>query len=251
MTVLHGQLEPERWGICRLAGAAFQRRAQSPGAGAAPAAGPAAKDCGRRPGRARAPAISRSGAPTSIGSMASMPLQRLGQGGFRSAGAAAARRRAAQGRRVRDRRAASVASGRRPLAIGGERAACSPMWSQAGACAPGGGCRRSRWVPPRSIAMINRARFVLAGRCACRGIGGVAAVVDLGDRDYPRALVAGAYSRAGCCVVAAGRRDAGRRHSGAVVAAGPRRDAVGVRRADGGAVGRTQSVSSSCWSSRC
>ena len=29
------------------------------------------------------------------------------------------------------------------------------------ACAPVGGCRRSRWVPPRSIAMINRARFVL------------------------------------------------------------------------------------------
>ena len=108
--------------------------------------------CGRRPGRARGPAISRSGAPTSTASMASTRLQRLGQGGFRSAGAAAARRRAAQGRRFRDRRAASVASRTRTARNWRRMNGCSPMCSQAGACAPVRGCRRSRWVPPRSIA---------------------------------------------------------------------------------------------------
>ena len=63
--VLRGQLEPERWGLADWLGAALQRRAQSPRAGAAPAARAAAQDCGRRPGRARARAISRSGAPIS------------------------------------------------------------------------------------------------------------------------------------------------------------------------------------------
>ena len=48
-------------------------------------------------------------------------LQRLGPGGFRSAGAAAACRRAAQGRRFRDRRAASLASGGRPFGAAGQR----------------------------------------------------------------------------------------------------------------------------------
>ena len=70
-------------------------------------------------------------------------LQRLGQGGFRSAGPAAARGRAAQGRDFRDRRAASVASRRRSLAFGAERATARAGDREPSACAPSAGFRVS------------------------------------------------------------------------------------------------------------
>ncbi len=69
-------------------------------------------------------------------------LHRLGPGGFRSRGAPPACRRAAQGRPVRDRRVAFVASAERPLAI-----ACEPGQARRGhrrhaARAPRAGCPR-------------------------------------------------------------------------------------------------------------
>ena len=78
-------------------------------------------------------------------------LQRLGAGGFRSGGAAAARRRAPQGRRVRHRRAAPVASRGRSLAAAAERRPA----------------RRSDCERPRA----RRARHVesRSRRCRCGG----------------------------------------------------------------------------------
>ena len=101
---------------CAIAAAAA-RRHQSALPDAAAAARAVAQAEQRKLGR-RANLQSRGGAarPRSHRRLR-LRLHRLGPGGFRSRGASPACRRAAQGRPVRDRRVAFVASAERPLAV--------------------------------------------------------------------------------------------------------------------------------------
>ena len=227
--VLRDGLEPEAWGYRRWLGAAASAAASTAWRRCCGCRSGRCASCGRRPGRARAPAISASGAPTSTASTASMPPSAAGA---REDSDLLVRLLHAGVRRKDGEFATGVLHLWHPAAdrsqSAGQRAQARQPCLRATACAPSAGCRLGadlqRHAPAADVTgpmhairarlgqAFDRDRLIAARRLACGRARGVAAVVDVGHRHPRRALAARACFRRSTrprCAACSRRRPAG------------------------------------------